>query len=111
MATVYNIAIDQGSDFTKTFELNDSTGSDRDITGYTARGQLKRSFFSTSNVQFTTGIPSPTSGNVIISLSNAKTANLKYGRYVYDVELVETATGNVERIFEGIVTVYPEVTT
>jgi len=110
MATVYNIAVDQGSDFTTTMNLTNDDGVNRDITSYTARGQLKRSFSSTSNVAFTTAISNPTGGEVVISLSNAKTANLKYGRYVYDVELVSTGTGNVERILEGIVTVYPEVT-
>jgi hypothetical protein len=36
------------------------------------------------------------------------TANLKYGRYVYDAK---ANVGNVSvKIFEGIVTVYPGVT-
>lgn len=109
MATVYNLSIDQGSDFITTLQLNDENGNDRDITGYTVRGQLRRSFFSTSNVQFTTGIPSPSTGEITFSLSNAKTANLKYGRYVYDIEMVSN-TGNIERVLEGLVTVYPEVT-
>ena len=95
MATVYNIAVDQGSDFTTTINLTDDAGVNRDITSYTARGQIKRSFSSTSNVAFTAAISNPTSGQVIISLSNAKTANLKYGRYVYDVELVSTGNGKL----------------
>ena len=110
MATVYNIAVDQGSDYTTTINLTDDAGANRDLSVYTARGQLKRSYNSTSNVAFATDISNPTGGEVIISLTNAKTANLKYGRYVYDVELVHNSTGNVQRILEGIVTVYPEVT-
>jgi hypothetical protein len=110
MATVYNIAVDQGSDYTTTINLTDDAGANRNLTSFTARGQMKRNFSSTSNIAFTTAISNPTGGEVIISLSNAKTANLKYGRYVYDVELVNTGSGNVERILEGIVTVYPEVT-
>lgn len=110
MATVYNLAIDQGSDFSTTIQVNDSAGSGRDLTGFTARGQLKKSFFSTTNVQFTSNVFNPGDGEIAISLPNAKTANLKYGRYVYDIEIVQTSTGNVERILEGVVTVYPECT-
>lgn len=110
MATVYNLAIDQGTDFSTTIEVNDDTGSDRNLTGYTGRAQLRRSYHSVSNTAFTVTIDNPTEGEVILSLSNAVTANLKYGRYVYDVELVKTSDGTVERILEGVVTVYPEVT-
>jgi len=110
MATVFNLAIDQGTDYSTTIQVNDDTGSARDLTGFFARGQMRRSYASISNVQFTATISAPVEGEVVISLPNAKTANLRYGRYVYDIELVENASGNVERILEGIVTIYPEVT-
>lgn len=110
MASVYNLAVDQGADFSTTIQANDDEGEARDLTGLTGRGQLRRSYFSSSNVQFTISIPTPSSGEINIELSNAQTANLKYGRYVYDIELANTAAGTVERILEGIVTVYPEVT-
>lgn len=110
MASVSNLAIDQGSNTTVTITVTDSTGSARNLTGFTARGKLKRSYFSSSNVSFTVTIPNPSEGEVVLSLNADQTANLKYGRYVYDIELVSN-TYNVERIIEGIVTVYPEVTT
>ena len=109
MATVYNLAIDQGSDFTTTIQVNDDAGADRNLAGYSVRGQLRRSYGSTSNVAFSSNVSGISTGEITISLSSAATANLKYGRYVYDIELY-TNTGNVERILEGIVTVYPEVT-
>ena len=109
MATVYNLAIDQGATFTTTLSLADDTGTARNLSTYTARGQMRRSYYSTSNVQFTISIDNPAEGEVVISLSADKTANLKYGRYVYDVELVSN-TLTIERIIEGIVTVFPEVT-
>jgi hypothetical protein len=40
----------------------------------------------------------------------AQTANVKAGRYVYDLELVNSNTLTVERVVEGIITVYPEAT-
>lgn len=109
MATVYNLAIDQGSDFKTTIQVNDDAGADRDLAGYLVRGQLRRSYGSTSNVAFSSNVSGISTGEITIALSSAVTANLKYGRYVYDVELY-TNTGNVERILEGIATVFPEVT-
>jgi hypothetical protein len=110
MATTYNLAIDQGTDFTSTISVVDSTNTARDLTGYTGKAQLRRSYASTSNTEFTINIASPATGNVVITLSNAKTANLKYGRYLYDVELTKTADNTVERIQEGIAVIYPQVT-
>lgn len=109
MAAVSNLAIDQGTTYSVTITVNDATGSARDLNGFTGRAQMRRSYFSSSNVAFTVSIDNPLDGEVILSLSSAQTANLKYGRYVYDVELVSNST-TVERVVEGIVTVYPEVT-
>lgn len=109
MATVYNLAIDQGTTFTTTIQVNDETGTARNITGSEARAQLRRSYYSSSNTQFTANINNPTDGEIVISLTAGQTSNLKSGRYVYDVELVSN-TVTVERIVEGIITVYPEVT-
>jgi hypothetical protein len=44
-----------------------------------------------------------------MSMSAANTANLTAGRYVYDVE-IDDGNGEVTRIFEGIITVLPNVT-
>jgi hypothetical protein len=111
MASIYNLAIDQGTDFsTELPPIKDATNSVRDLTGYTGRAQLRKSYASTSNVTFTVNIDTPTDGIVKLTLSNAATANLRYGRYVYDVELTKTSDSTIERLYEGIVTVYPEVT-
>lgn len=110
MATVYNLAIDQGANFLSTITVTDSTGSARNLASYSARGQLKRSYNSVSNVQFTVEINNPSEGEIQVSLNADETANLKYGRYVYDLELIDGITYNIERLLEGIVTVYPEVT-
>ena len=109
MANVTNLAIDQGSNTNVTILVTDASGSARNLAGYTSRSQLKRSYFSTTNTTFSVSISDPSSGEIVLSLTADQTANLKYGRYVYDVELVSN-TGSVERIIEGIVTVYPEVT-
>ena len=109
MASTYNLYIDQGTDFTVVIQANDSTGTARELTGYTGKAQLRRSYLATTNVAFTVEVAAAT-GKVTLSLSNDKTANLKYGRYVYDVEITNTSNARVERLSEGTVVVYPEVT-
>lgn len=109
MATVYNLAVDQGANFLSTISVTDSTGTARNLSNYSARGQLRRSYHSVSNVAFTVEINNPSEGEIQISLNADQTSNLKYGRYVYDLELIDNSYA-VERLLEGIVTVYPEVT-
>lgn len=110
MAVVSNLSIDQGTTYSVTVEVTDTTGTARDLSGYTARSQMRRSYYTNSNVSFSANILNPGEGEITLSLTAAQTSGLKLGRYVYDLEIVETSTGKVERIVEGIVTVYPEVT-
>lgn len=110
MATVSNLSIDQGTTYTITIGVTDTTGSARNLTGYTGRAQLRRSYYTNTNTAFTVAINNPAEGEIELSLTAANTSLLKAGRYVYDLELVNNSTLEVERIVEGIVTVYPEVT-
>ncbi len=109
MAAVANLGIDQGTTFSVTFTVNDDTGTARDLSTYTARSQMRRSYTASANTAFTANIFLPLSGELVLELSATQTASLKPGRYVYDVELVSN-TSTVERIVEGIVTVFPEAT-
>lgn len=49
-------------------------------------------------------------GTVLILATPAQTAAIEAGKYVYDLELEETATGVVTRILQGNLTVRAEVT-
>jgi hypothetical protein len=108
MARKLNLVIDQGTTFSYTIYLNDANGSPQDLSDFTARSQLRKSYGSTSYTAFTTYVGGP-AGSVTISLSAAQTSTLKAGRYVYDIEMVNTNL-TVSRLAEGIVTVNPEVT-
>lgn len=44
MAAVSNLTIDQGTTYTVTFTVNDDTGTARDLTTYTGRSQMRRSY-------------------------------------------------------------------
>jgi hypothetical protein len=109
MAAVSNLAIDQGTTYSVTITVTDDTGSARNLIGYTVRSQMRKSYYTNANVAFSANIASPTDGTVTLDLTATQTSALKPGRYVYDVELVSNVS-TVERLVEGIVTVYPEAT-
>lgn len=110
MAAVSNLAIDQGTTYSVTISVTDNTGSARNLAGYTGRAQMRRSYYTSSNTAFTVSIDNPSGGEVVLSLTAAQTSGLKAGRYVYDLELVSANAASIERIVEGIVTIYPEAT-
>jgi hypothetical protein len=108
MAVYANLTIDQGSNFSSTVTVEDQDGLTFNLTSYTARGQLRKSYSSTSYTPFAVVIPNPTNGRIEISLTATQTAALKAGRYVYDIEIVQ---GNlVNRVIEGQIEVTPRVT-
>ena len=51
-----------------------------------------------------------TGSNCTISLTATQTAAISPGNYIYDVEYTQSDTTTVERVAEGIITVYGEAT-
>jgi len=107
MATKANIVIDQGTDFNTSIDLSDDAGNPLDLSGYTAKSQIRRWYTSTTATDFSVQI---TGGTVMLSMNAATSANLTAQRYVYDLILVSNASNNVTRVVEGYVTVNPRVT-
>tara|TARA_B110000503_G_C7088571_1_gene388395 strand:+ start:234 stop:572 length:339 start_codon:yes stop_codon:yes gene_type:complete len=106
----YNISIDQGSDYAIDITITEA-GAPRDLTGYSARSQLRASTESTVVAAvFTCTIAAPTTGVINISMTNAISSSLTSNSYVYDVELYTTNDAFVQRILYGNVKVSPEVT-
>ena len=86
-AARYDLVIDQGSDFAIEFTVNES-GSAKNLSGYSARAQLRPSKnSSTLSATFTCGIATPTNGKISMSLPNATSKLLTAGRYHYDLEI------------------------
>jgi hypothetical protein len=106
MAVKIPIVVDQGTTFSSEIELTDQDGDPLDVTNMAARGQIRKHYTSSTATDFACSLAN---GMLIISLTSGQTANLIAGRYVYDIELVDGAN-NVHRLFEGVVTVTPEVT-
>tara|TARA_B110000503_G_C7112978_1_gene399020 strand:+ start:72 stop:404 length:333 start_codon:yes stop_codon:yes gene_type:complete len=109
MAVYANLIVDQGSDYTTTIYVTNNQGDVLDLTLYTSRAQIRKAYTSTTAVDFTTSILDPLAGTIKISLTNAQTAIMKSGRYVYDVEIVSDID-IVSRVVEGQLEVSPNVT-
>jgi hypothetical protein len=108
MGTKINLVVDQGATFETTINLTDDLGELVDLTGYTGAGQIRKHYTSSNatNLSVTLG---GANGTVTLGLSANATANLTAGRYVYDVEVTDN-NSVITRIFEGIVTITPQVT-
>ncbi len=109
MAIVSNLVIDQGSTFSADVDVTDRNGSVLDLSNYTVAGQIRKTYSSTTAVDFTASIYSASEGTVRIELSAGQTNAMKSGRYVYDVEIV-SPDSQVTRIIEGQVEITPGVT-
>lgn len=111
MAAYVELYMDQGSNFNNIINLTDDvTNTPVNVSGYTISSQLRRSYYSsniTANIICT--ILSSANGEISMSLPAANTANIKAGRYVFDVKTTDSG-GVVSRVLEGIITVTPQVT-
>jgi|TARA_B110000259_G_scaffold130111_1_gene146801 hypothetical protein len=110
MAVYSDISIDQGSDFSAEIVVNDSTGTVANLTGYTAAGQIRKTYTSSTFTAFGATVTNATKGVLTITLSNTVTNAMKAGRYVYDVEITKTSNVEKTRVVEGQLTVNPGVT-
>jgi hypothetical protein len=108
MATKANLFIDQGATFTTVITLTDNEGDVIDISGYTGAAQMRKHYTSSTAKSFVVELGG-VNGTITLSMTANTTANIEAGRYLYDVELTDT-TGTVSRVFEGIVTVNPNIT-
>ena len=110
MASFVELYIDQGTDFSYTLSITDNaTNANVNVASYNISSQMRRSYYSaniTANLNCT--INDAANGIIMISLPANQTANIKAGRYLFDVK---ANTGNViQRLLEGIITVTPSVT-
>ena len=109
MAVYSNILVDQGADYSASIDVTDNDGDNINLPGYSGAGQIRKSYSSTTAVNFTVTVASPATAGVLnISLSNSQTNAMKAGRYVYDVEI--TKAGVKTRVLEGQLEITPGVT-
>ena len=109
MATVANIFVDQGSDYSNIITVAASNGQTLDLSGYTVASQMRKSYTSSTSYAFTASIYNAAQGKVRIQLTAVQSEAIPPGRYLYDLE-VTSSGGARKRVVEGIVTVTPQIT-
>ena len=108
MAIIQNITIDQDCDFTETLTVKDSTGTVVDLSNETITSTMRKTYSSATAYSFTTAKVSATDGTCTITLTDAVTANLEVGRYVWVLTTADSS-GLITRRIEGRATVTPSV--
>lgn len=113
-ATIVDLVIEQGSPFTKVFRAKNSDNSDKDLTGYLARMQIRETYSSSAVALDLTTENAKLSIDaqhslVTIQISHDDTALLDSKRYVYDLELIDSSAVPF-RFIMGAIQVSPEVT-
>lgn len=119
LAGIYNIICEQGTTFTRRLEIQYQDETDPevyhpyDLTGHTARMQVRRTVeSSTAMIELTTenggiDIDGP-EGVVEITMTDEQTSSLTSSG-VYDLEIINGG-GQVSRVIQGAFTLSLEVT-
>jgi len=112
MASYVELFMDQGATFeNKIYLTDDITNANINVAVYSFACQMRRSYYSAnSTANITCSITDAANGEVTMLLDYANTSNINAGRYLFDIEMLNTSTGNKTRILEGIITVTPEIT-
>lgn len=107
-----DLKADQGSTWRRSLTIKDETGTPKDITGHTFRGMVRQRYEDKSPLfSFTFTITDALNGVVEMLLPANFYPSVMSSTItgVYDVELVYPG-GEVERLFGGKFTIYPEAT-
>lgn len=117
MAGRYDLYIDQGSTFTRTFVYKDADGAPQDLSGYTARMMIRKThnaagepWFDSDPFPGSLTIPVPADGSIILTMTDEDTQALPApAEGVWDLE-IDDGSGVIVRLIEGKVVVTPNVT-
>lgn len=115
MSGAYNIVVEQGATFRKELTWKDNSGNPIDLTGYTAKMQIRKKHgaadpaaatLSDADGSITLG---GASGTIILNMTSTITAALTLASGFYDLELT-SGGGFVTRLLEGTYVLRPEIT-
>ena len=109
MAVLSNLSVDQGADYSAEVVVEDAQGNIANLANFTVAGQIRKSYASSTATNFTATITNAGNGLITLKLSNTTTNGMKAGRYIYDVEVTDSA-GAKTRVVEGQITINPGVT-
>lgn len=104
-----HLEIVQGDDYTAYVVVENADGTPADITGWTAKAQIRRDVADEARrveVEIATSIDSP---EVTLTIPHATTQNLTCSSYVWDLQLT-SPENMITTILAGVVVVIREVT-
>jgi len=110
-AATHNLIVERGATWAQNLIWKDSGGTPINLTGYSARMQVRPRSGGNVLVSLTSGSGitlGTTGGTIDLALSAGDTAVLPAGVYRYDLELITGTT--VTRLVEGQFTVSAEIT-
>lgn len=116
MSTSVNIEIDQGSNQTYEFTwVDDSTNLPVDITGYTAKMQVRNRNISAALVmEYSDSIGNiwlgGNSGIIRILFAPADFIEYNWPNYEFDLFMTRTSDGMVTKLLNGFLSISPRVT-
>ena len=106
MATIANIYIDAGADYSNIITVAASNGFPLNLSGYTVKSQLRKSYTSSTYHNFTASIYDAANGKVRLQLSSAQSEAIVPGRYLYDVEIT-SSLGTKTRVISPDYSILP----
>jgi len=109
MATISNLFVDAGSDYSNIITVSSTNGQPLNLSGYTVASQMRKSYSSSTVYAFTASVYDAANGKVRLQLSASASSAIPAGRWLYDVEIT-SASGTKTRVVEGIVTITPQIT-
>lgn len=103
------LTIDQGTTFSSVITLTNDDNTVIDVTDSTFSSEIRKSYYSTNATAVITVTKEDAANGVVkLAIPAANTANIKPGRYLYDLKMTDSANVTV-RVIEGIVTITPQV--
>jgi hypothetical protein len=109
MSSQLNIYIDQGTDFRLTVELFDDDDLGLPIANYSFFGDIKKLYSEKRTSEFEFQKNDPTLDSVTLVMDADVTAQLKPGKYQYDV-IMKKPTGELSKIVNGLAFVISTIT-
>lgn len=104
------LTIDQGANLSSTIDLTNDDNTPINLANTSFTAQIRKSYYSTNpTANITVTIEDSANGRVRLSIDAANTANIKAGRYLYDLKMIDASNTHI-RVIEGIVTITPQVT-
>ncbi len=111
MSAYVELYLDQGTTFNNIINLTDDVNNTPiNISGYTVTSQMRRSYYSANiSANITCTLSNVANGEITMTMTAANTANIKPGRYLFDVKTSDIYN-TISRVLEGTITVSPQIT-